>query len=63
VTATGEIPAGNEEVKELLDRCLGWSEIVLDRLVLSTFHSFFSATNFSIEKGSSQKHSLQNTRY
>jgi len=31
VTETGEIPAGNEEVKELLNRCLLWSEIVLER--------------------------------
>lgn len=32
MSADGEIPAGNEEVKELLNRCLVWSQIVLDRL-------------------------------
>lgn len=31
VTAGGEVPAGNEEVCNLLGRCLMWSEIVLDR--------------------------------
>ncbi|TAQ91433.1 hypothetical protein B7494_g213 [Chlorociboria aeruginascens] len=31
VTASGEIPAGNDEVCDLLGRCLVWSEIVLAR--------------------------------
>jgi hypothetical protein len=31
VTASGEVPVGNEEVSELLRRCLLWSEIVLER--------------------------------
>ncbi|KAG0652120.1 hypothetical protein D0Z07_0985 [Hyphodiscus hymeniophilus] len=31
VSADGEIPAGNDEVKDLLNRCLTWSEIVLAR--------------------------------
>ncbi|CAL3967450.1 unnamed protein product [Diplocarpon coronariae] len=31
VTASGEIPAGNEETCELLNKCLLWSEIVLQR--------------------------------
>jgi hypothetical protein len=31
VSADGEIPAGNEEVVDLLERCLMWSNIVLDR--------------------------------
>ena len=31
VSASGEVPAGNEEVCELLHRCLLWSEMVLER--------------------------------
>lgn len=31
VTASGEVPAGNEETCELLNKCLLWSEIVLQR--------------------------------
>ncbi|KUJ12137.1 uncharacterized protein LY89DRAFT_624592 [Mollisia scopiformis] len=31
VTASGEVPASNEEVGELLFKCLRWSEIVLER--------------------------------
>lgn len=31
VTANGEVPASNEEVGELLSKCLHWSEIVLER--------------------------------
>lgn len=33
VTSDGSIPQGQEIVKTLLDRCLKWSEIVLERLV------------------------------
>lgn len=32
MSANGEIPAGNEELKDLLHRCLLWSQIVLERL-------------------------------
>lgn len=35
VTASGEVPAGNEEVCELLRICLLWSDIVLERQVNS----------------------------
>lgn len=31
VTASGEVPVGNEETCELLNKCLLWSEIVLQR--------------------------------
>lgn len=31
VSASGEVPAGNEEVCELLNKCLMWSDIVLKR--------------------------------
>jgi hypothetical protein len=31
VSSKGEILAGNEEVKDLLQRCLLWSNIVLER--------------------------------
>jgi len=31
VSASGEVPAGNDEVCELLNKCLGWSGIVLER--------------------------------
>ncbi|KAH6674628.1 hypothetical protein B0J14DRAFT_511672 [Halenospora varia] len=31
VSASGEVPAGNDEVCELLDKCLLWSNIVLER--------------------------------
>jgi len=31
VTASGEVPAGNEDACDLLARCLMWSEIVLSR--------------------------------
>ncbi|KAH8685508.1 hypothetical protein BGZ60DRAFT_395341 [Tricladium varicosporioides] len=31
VTASGEVPAGNDEVCELLKKCLLWSNIVLER--------------------------------
>jgi hypothetical protein len=31
VTADGGIPNGNEEIDDLLFRCLKWSEIVLER--------------------------------
>lgn len=31
VSAAGEVPAGNEEVCELLRICLLWSNIVLER--------------------------------
>jgi len=31
ITANGEVAEGNEEVCDLLGRCLGWSEIVLAR--------------------------------
>lgn len=33
VTASGEVPASNDEVGELLSKCLRWSEIVLERYV------------------------------
>jgi hypothetical protein len=33
VTAAGEVPAGNDEVCELLNKCLLWSGIVLERFV------------------------------
>jgi len=31
VSARGEVPGGNDEVCELLGRCLLWSEIILER--------------------------------
>ena len=31
LSAGGEVPAGNEEVCELLERCLYWSNLVLER--------------------------------
>jgi hypothetical protein len=31
VTASGEVPAGNQAVCDLLDRCLLWSNVVLSR--------------------------------
>lgn len=31
VTASGEVAASNDEVGELLFKCLRWSEIVLER--------------------------------
>lgn len=31
VTASGEVPAGNQAVCDLLDRCLLWSNVVLTR--------------------------------
>ncbi len=33
VSVTGEVPVGNEETCELLDKCLLWSGIVLQRYV------------------------------
>jgi hypothetical protein len=33
VNASGQIPAGNDEVSELLSRILMWAEIVLERYV------------------------------
>jgi hypothetical protein len=33
VNASGQIPAGDEEVSELLSRILMWAEIVLERYV------------------------------
>jgi hypothetical protein len=33
VATNGEVPAGNEEVCELLRICLLWSDIVLERFV------------------------------
>jgi hypothetical protein len=34
VTAGGEVPAGNEDIVGLLEKCLLWAEIVLSRSVL-----------------------------
>ena len=31
VAASGEVPAGNEETCELLEKCLKWSDMVLER--------------------------------
>ena len=57
----GEIPAGNGEVVDLLERCLMWADIVLDRLVPERYY-FSDMFNNSTEKECSLKHFLQNTR-
>lgn len=31
MSASGEVPPGNQEVCELLNKCLSWSAIVLER--------------------------------
>jgi hypothetical protein len=33
VSASGEIPDGNEEMAEILEKCLRWSETVLERYI------------------------------
>lgn len=37
VTAGGDVPVGNEETCELLNKCLHWSEIVLQRYELTDY--------------------------
>jgi hypothetical protein len=35
LTADGQVAAGSDEVSEHLERCLMWSEIVLERFVIA----------------------------
>ena len=48
VTASGEVPAGNEEVCDLLRRCLIWSEMVLSRSVVKA--TYFHLTVLKLEQ-------------
>lgn len=45
VNSDGEVPAGNEEVSELLRRCLLWTDIVLERqgVVPDAFKSMYES--------------------
>lgn len=46
VTASGEILASNDEVGELLSKCLRWSETVLERYACQLYRLVFKLTSY-----------------
>ena len=51
ISVDGEVPVGHEELKELLSRCLQWSEIVLERLAIDNISLHVCSASDSSQKG------------